>query len=352
MSLRHVTAMGIVLSAAAVWALQNPVQYHVLDPVTVRNMTVFPVTAERTYKTDEFLTLDEGIKTGEVLITEGGSTGIIRRGKPSYGVWHESPSLAMPGEAQVNQLNIINRSDRPLILLAGEIVTGGKQDRIVGKDRIIPGRSGPVNLDVFCIEPHRWMGGSAQFTAMPFTMAQPGVRKMAQGEQSQVGVWQEVAKTREALAVTGDSSSYAVAMSKPELQQKLDSMAGEAMDEFEKELRTHKAVGAVIAVNNRIVWADVFASPELLDRYWPKLVRSYAAEALTWGIHRIDMGFGPSREDAQQFLDHLPLNHESIETDPGIFRSTEITGPDFRASLLTTLIPGTGFTVHLAKMRT
>ena len=46
--------------------------------------------------------------------------------------------------AQVNELSLINNSDRPLLLLAGEIVTGGKQDGVVGKDRIIPAHSQPV----------------------------------------------------------------------------------------------------------------------------------------------------------------------------------------------------------------
>jgi hypothetical protein len=64
------------------------------------------------------------------------------------------------GGARVNQLALINNSDRPLLLLAGEIVTGGKQDRVVGRDRIIPAHNEPVALDVFCVEPHRWTGVS------------------------------------------------------------------------------------------------------------------------------------------------------------------------------------------------
>ena len=35
----------------------------------------------------------------------------------------------------------------------------------------------------------------------------------------------------------------------------------------------------VVAVNGQMVWADIFASTNLLEKYWPKLVRSYAAEA-------------------------------------------------------------------------
>ena len=65
--------------------------------------------------------------------------------------------------AQVNQLVLVNNSKRPLILLAGEIVTGGKQDRVIGKDRIIPAESDPIDLGVFCVEPGRWTGSSDRF---------------------------------------------------------------------------------------------------------------------------------------------------------------------------------------------
>ena len=48
-----------------------------------------------------------------------------------------------------------------------------------------------------------------------------------------------------------------------------------------RELRERNAVGVVVAVNGRMIWADIFASTALLEKYWPKLIRSYAAEALT-----------------------------------------------------------------------
>ena len=47
-----------------------------------------------------------------------------------------------------------------------------------------------------------------------------------------------------------------------------------------RQLRDRHAVGVVVAVNGRIIWADIFASTDLLEKYWPKLVRSYASEAV------------------------------------------------------------------------
>ena len=101
--------------------------YKVLEPIRHGNLTVFPVVAAKSYPTGEFLTLDEGLHSGEVIVNEAGSVqGLIRR--------HGSPVVRHDG-AEVNRLVLVNNSKRPLLLLAGEIVSGGRQDRVIGKDR-------------------------------------------------------------------------------------------------------------------------------------------------------------------------------------------------------------------------
>jgi hypothetical protein len=113
-----------------------------------------------------------------------------------------------------------------------------------------------------------------------------------------------------------------------------------------RDLRDKNAVGVVVAVNGDILWADIFASPDLLNRYWQKLVRSYAAEALSdHGSH------GKVTEaDAQAFVNKLQGRHETADTEPGIYRQAEITGDDYRVFELTSLLPKTDFEVHIAKM--
>src|SRR5260370_29428242 len=124
------------------------------------NLTVFPVVASKSYPTGEFLTLDEGLRSGEVVVTEYGNVrGLIRRHPPGI-----TPAIQRKG-AEVDGLVVVNNSRRPLLLLAGEIVAGGKQDRVIGKDRIVPAESDPVDLSVFCVEPGRWVATSEQFGA-------------------------------------------------------------------------------------------------------------------------------------------------------------------------------------------
>src|SRR5437870_5501500 len=131
-------------------------EYKVLAPIRHGSLTVFPIVAAKSYDTSECLTLDEGLRSGDVVVTESGSIrSMMRR--------HSRP---IPVEnAQVNQLVLVNNSKRPLLLLAGEIVTGGKQDRVIGKDRIVPAESDPIDLSVFCVEPGRWVATAGSYTS-------------------------------------------------------------------------------------------------------------------------------------------------------------------------------------------
>ena len=331
--------------------------YTILSPIRQGNLTVFPVVGAREFDTAEFLTLDEGLHSGEVIVTESGSVQpLMRRRRTS--VPHDG--------AQVNQLVLVNNSKRPLILLAGEIVTGGKQDRVIGKDRIIPAESDPIDLGVFCVEPGRWVGSSDRFgvgqangAAMVAPMAAPNVRAKAMADKDQQQVWSEVAKTRTAMAeaVTAGAaaaeihgtSSYARVMNNDEVKQRVDSVAEPIQRNYQsliRQLRDQNAVGVVVAVNGQVVWADIFASTNLLEKYWPKLVRSYAAEAVVSRTKAGEVGV----KRAQEFLNQLDGRHQTVDSEPGLYRHTEIAGDGYRAFELTSLLPKTGFDLHVAKM--
>src|SRR5579859_1223036 len=167
--------------------------YKVLDPISHGDLTIFPVVSTRVHDTSAFITLDEGIRSGEVVVTEVGNLHPAMRRRPPY--------VQRPyNSAEVNRLVLVNNSKHPLILLAGEVVTGGKQDRVVGKDRIVPAESDPVDLSVFCVEHGRWTETSANFGAKGSVMLQPSVRSKAMADQDQQKVWDEVGRSRTAMA--------------------------------------------------------------------------------------------------------------------------------------------------------
>jgi hypothetical protein len=326
-------------------------RYQVLDPLTQDNLTVFPVVTGSMHDTSAFLTLDEGLRTGEVIVTEAGRVEPLLRRLVHPFYYPESDG------AEVNHLVLENRSSRPLIMLAGEIVTGGKQDRVVAKDRIVPPKSGPLDLSVFCVDPGRWTA-RGDFASDAAPIAQPSVRREVLVGQDQGTVWASVRQSvagaakavpaPEAMQLRA-TSSYAAAMDHIGVQKQVDHIAApieRSYEKLERQLRAEQAVGVVAAVNGQIIWADVFASPELFNQYWPKLVRSYAAEAVTCE-HRqghVDV------KSAQAFLDEDAGRRETVETEPGVYRRSEVSGDGFTAFTLTSLLPHTGFALHAAKV--
>lgn len=334
--------------------------YSLLSPIRSGNLTVFPVVSNKSYDTTEFLTLDEGLRSGDVVVTEAGQARGLMRRRPGQ------PSVIQPTrDAEVNRLVLVNNSKRPLLLLAGEIVTGGKQDRVIGKDRIVPAESDPVDLSVFCVEPGRWVAanGKSGFTTearnAPPVLAAPAVRSKAMAAQDQQQVWDSVRMSQHAMSETVEvaadapqintTSSYAGVMDNKEVQKRVDAIAEPVVHNYEsviRQLRDKNAVGVVVAVNGEVVWADIFASTQLLQKYWAKLARSYATEAVITRAKAAEA----SSKDAQRFLEDLEGRHETAETEPGLYRETEITGDGFKVFELRSLLPKTGFPVHVAKM--
>jgi len=317
--------------------------WRLLDPITYENLTVFPVVSSNDRDTAAFLTLDEGLATGEVVVREQGSEGMARRRDGRDGIVRPTYSTG----ASVNQLVLINRSKRPLLLLAGELVSGGKQDRIIGKDRLVPVGADPLPLDVFCVEHGRWSAG-ANFTDAK-TIVHPSVREQAAVESDQNKVWGAVRggstarpSTRNSQVITveaappvlaGTEISRTIANDAPtESYQKIyesrsvrnsaDSYVEEIQRRFARAtsgLKGERVVGVVVAYGGEVAWSDIFASSDLFHQYWNKLLRSYVVEALARPGYREVA----SRDDASEFLRN-PNGRVQEETEPGVYRWRQI----------------------------
>jgi hypothetical protein len=382
------TFLGVVLAAGFALRRTNQVQaagpidsahpaFSVLAPIESGNLLLFPVVASGKTPSSPFLTLDEGIKSGEVEVTEAGHVrGLVRprpaQGPINDGIFRPSPQPQYNRGDQVNTLVLVNNSDKPLLLLAGEIVTGGKQDRVIAKDRIVPAGSDPIDLNVFCIEPGRWteatpvFGASAKSPAMGL-MVQPSVRAKAMVEKDQQEVWNSVHGSIDAAiaapaprspgitpntagSASPGSTSYARVMQSGAVSAKVDQAAAPVMKSSEQvleKLREQHAVGVVVAVRGEILWADIFSDTDLLARYWTKLVRSYAAESLLDG----DTHPTPTVANAQQFLDTSTGGTESSIGDVGVYRYRELRSGGTETFVLESLLPGTGYDVHISKVK-
>jgi ARG and Rhodanese-Phosphatase-superfamily-associated Protein domain len=308
-------------------------EWRLLEPITYENLTVFPVVSSGGYDTGAFITLEEGLSRGEVTVQEGGADVLLRDRDG------RRPPIQNYGGPSVNQLVLINRSKRPLVLLAGELVSGGKQDRVIAKDRIVAPGAEPLPLDVFCVEHGRWSSG-AKFTAAQ-TIVHPSVREQAAVKQRQEDVWASVtagtmsahaagapapqvprAALDQTVAAEAPTQSYSKIYESRRVAPSVDAMVNEIQRRFHKEtvgLKGERVVGVVIAYGGEVAWSDIFASDELFEQYWSKLLRSYAVEA----VARPTLREVASKEDAREFLQRLS-GREKTESEPGVYRWREI----------------------------
>jgi len=270
-------------------------------PVTVGNLTVWPVLTDRPLDLGEFLTLDEALAKGAAEVREAGAAlPAAQEEAPS------APPTQTPEEANqtlsqvlqtldgasVNTLVIENKGNLPILVCAGTVVKGGNQDRQIGQDFVLKANS-TTPVDAFCVEPGRWTSDRlGQETLGKFQvlegMATAKVRAKGQYEKDQGGVWQEVAAVNATpvdppLALAGQpivrSSSFAVAFDQKAIASAEDLKRCE--DAVKKHFAARKdAVGFAYAINGKPVAVRTFAHPRLLGRQFDDFVRGMATEAL------------------------------------------------------------------------
>ncbi len=362
-------------------------RWQVLAPVHYQNLHIFPIIwlpGLAAPDVSDYITLDEGLKQGTVEVTEVGAPGqIIRNRPPSGGVMGhfqngvEQVAANPPAQgraepvqqrqtvgqtgAQVNRLFVTNKSGKKLILLAGELVVGGKQDRIVQKDTLVPPGQKPFDLSVFCVEQGRWHGdnvafGAAQNAAVAGglgAVADPSVRGAAQAERKQEVVWARVGEKNAQAGAAPPSGTYLGTLQSDKAQKD----AKPYFDAIQPRM-PRNAVGAVIAIHGRLVWVDAFAHPDLFQRYWPKLLQSYIVEALTSPpprepaderIPRV-LRSPPTIAEAAKFLFDRS-GRETFEGEAGVYRLTRIDGQQHVMFELHDLDPKDPVRVHFNKMK-
>ena len=176
-------------------------------------------------------------------------------------------------QAAVSEIVIENRGPVHVLLLAGEILQGGKQNRIVVEDVLVPPRSGPLTLPVFCVEQGRWQGAGKQFSTRE-TLAAPRLReKMLEGSD-QRQVWAEVDRYARSVAAPSATGSYQAIPDKPEVQAQqkdVEAAIGGAI--------APGAQGAAVYVGDTLAGLDLFQDGSLFAREWSKLLRASTIEA-------------------------------------------------------------------------
>jgi hypothetical protein len=226
------------------------------SPQVHANLTVFPLLGEG-LEAPNYLLLDEALEGGCARVTEVSEAG------------------------SVPELRFVNECTRPVLLLDGEELVGAKQNRILNLTVLAPAGK-TIEIPVSCVEAGRWHAQSREFSSARRAHYAAGrARKAAQvsesirfghGRRSDQGeVWNDIAMKAERMESRSPTSAAAAMYENH--RQRLDDFRG-AFESVEGQ------VGALFAVNGEAAGFDLFDSSHALGKLLPKLVESYALDAI------------------------------------------------------------------------
>jgi hypothetical protein len=239
-------------------------EYTITGPYTHDNLSVFLIRGENKVEGREFLTLEEALDR-------------------KVAVLHETEDV---GELMIDN----NDSKIYIYIQQGDIVKGGKQDRTLSFDVLVPPKTRKFRIKSFCVEQGRWSqrgGESAAFFSVSDNQVAGNDLKLAANAfiGGQAVVWDNVKVLQDKLA-----ANAAVEIKELDSQTSLqltleDSKVKDTSEAYVKALSRatrgrRDVVGFAFAINGKVQSANIYASNLLSRKLWPKLLESSAVEAV------------------------------------------------------------------------
>ena len=244
-----------------------------------------PETAEpvagRHERSDVLSALLRSVKGGDIVSHHGLAVLWLHGGPPGLALAVETldeararGALVIEEHARATVPTIVadNRGGMHVLLLAGEIVVGGKQNRVVAEDTLLGPKSGPRDVLVFCVEQGRWSGPATTFGGRS-DLAAPALRSQLAARPSQATVWAEVSRSVAAAAAPASTSNYQSVFDKSEVQAHQQTVERAIAPKAPAGAR-----GAAVFVGDRLLGVDLFHDATLFAREWTKLLRAHALE--------------------------------------------------------------------------
>ena len=292
---RHGFSAVVVLAASIIavgWAAREAAvsaneSYRLTGPYEHDNLAIYLIHREGSDSESVPLTLQEALERGVVKVIETGD---------------------------VEELVVRNLGERDIFIQSGDMVKGGKQDRVLIVSMILPPNSGDVPIGAFCVEQGRWAArgqeNAAEFSAstelapskaLRRALGERTLREIASGAESaipptserrqfegeslQVEVWESVRRIQAHLSPAAEVD-VADERSPSSLQLSLENKAlASALKNYEaalgKLVQEHpRAVGYVFAINGKINSGSEFGSAGLFQKLWPRQLKAAATEAM------------------------------------------------------------------------
>lgn len=290
----------LVLSALAPAALPAAEEVAKLDeslylgkPVVAQNVTVWPVYARTKAEVyGDLVTLTVAQEKGTAAIREVGAAPANAATPANPPQRQEAAAdqqmerqTSAGGGATVGTLVIENTGSAPVLVLAGTLVKGGKQDRQIAQDFIIPpGKTVPVNA--YCVEQGRWTATrEGQDTGGKFvaqeTLTPKAVRESGQYAKDQGEVWKNVSIANDTAGKAPGTGTLMATVEEtdPAAKARREKIGGSVEKAFAELAAGGDApVGLAYAVDGKVKVVQQFAHPKILSHYLPVLCNTIALE--------------------------------------------------------------------------
>jgi len=283
------------------------------------NMTVYDLLRPRNGG-PEYITLREAIERGVFSVTEVSEGG------------------------SVPELMVVNKGDVPVLLLDGEEVRGAKQNRILNTTILVAPKS-TTKVPVSCVEHGRWSYEEREFresgNVMHREMRMLNVRKVSESLRSsklfrsdQGEIWDKVAELHCDMAVPSRTGAMG----------DVYEAKGADLDGYLKSFRLAEGQkGILVFVDGRPAGLDFVSRETAFSSLFPKLIKSYAMEAmLLTERRRRGRGKGgeakalvkPAADEAREFLKRAAGSDEKKYESVGLGWSYRYAGPGIVGSAL------------------
>lgn len=274
-------------------------------PVEAGGLQVFPLRWE-TPPGPDYRTLDEAVAEGGIEVTEVSDGG------------------------SVPTLRVTNKDARPVFLMAGEHLAGGKQNRVLNASILVAGNA-TLPIPVSCVERGRWAhrsksfhgsgsGSHSMLRKMMHSQVTSSYRVSGRAQSNQGEVWREVDRK------LGETMSYSESAYLDKAYEDTEPVLREMAEQLTPP---EGAAGAVFAYGGQIVGLDLFDRPATLARLWPKLVRAYAIDA------RMKKDQTPVPvEQVQAWLATAPADREEVFRSAGLGEDVRLEAPTLVAACL------------------
>ena len=195
----------------------------------------------------------------------------------------------------VPTLKVKNTGVKPVLLVAGDVVQGGKQDRVLVADVLVEPGGNLVDIAVNCVESGRWRAGEAGTKFGYGGRGEATLKRTLQVEKSQGRTWETVAALNagkakkmldrglasDAAELAPSSGTYMASLENPAVKEQVDPAVRALVAGLEKQ---DHVVGVVVALGDSVTTAEIFGHPALFDRSRDDLVRSFVLDAVSQDI--------------------------------------------------------------------